>query len=96
MGEGAALLSFSFSGTIRYRVALYAPYVRLSTLLGGAVKFCSAWRFKFPSWFLPPHIGVKEIGNSRFLRENAVFQRTTPHHVILNKVKDLSKTHRFG
>ncbi len=28
-------------------------------------------------------IGVKEMGNSRFLCENAVFQRTTPHHVIL-------------
>ena len=39
---------------------------------------------------------VKEMGNSRFLCENAVFQCTTPHHVILNNVKDLSKTHRFG
>ena len=41
-------------------------------------------------------IGVKEMENGRFLCENVVVQRTTPHHVILNKVKDLSKTHRIG
>ncbi len=37
-----------------------------------------------------------EMENGRFLRENALFQRTTPHHVILNAVKDLSETHRIG
>ena len=41
-------------------------------------------------------IGVKEMGSSRFLCENTVFQRTTSYPVILNEVKDLSKTHRFG
>ena len=41
-------------------------------------------------------IGVKEMGNGRFLCENVVVQPTTPHHVIPNNMKDLSKTHRFG
>jgi len=41
-------------------------------------------------------MGVKELGNSRFLCENALFQRKTPLYVILNNVKDLSKTHRSG
>ena len=40
--------------------------------------------------------GVKEMGNRRFLCENVVVQRTTPPHVILNNVKDLSKTHHIG
>ncbi len=37
-----------------------------------------------PGSRIDSRMGVKEIGNSRFLCENAVFQRTTPHHVILN------------
>ncbi len=41
-------------------------------------------------------LGVKEMGNGRFLCENVVFQCTTSYHVILNAVKDLSKTHRIG
>ena len=35
-------------------------------------------------------------GKQPFFCENAVFQRTTPHHVILNRVKDLSETHPGG
>ena len=37
-----------------------------------------------------------KMKNSRFLCKNALFQRTTPPHVILSAAKDLSKTHRFG